>query len=412
MSVIERYAGLILDLDGVVFRGHDPVRGVPGLLRRLRKNDVPVVFVTNNATRTPGEWVEVFEAEKMEVDPGQIVSSAVATADLLADGGHRAFVIGEFGLVSALREAGVEVVDDQEEADTVVVGWDTRLTYDKLRDAATAIHRGCRFLGTNPDTIYPSPEGPWPGNGATLAYLRSATGVAPEVVGKPRTPLLEIAATRLGVDGPVLVVGDQVSTDVTAASNMGWDSALVLSGVDTWVSLIGAAASPTWVVQAAGELDGPEPPVVRPAKEADLSDIRELLRDVGFDESQAARRLSDTLVAEAPGGEVVGTAAWEMVDAAAHLRAITVAESERGHGTGSHLVVRALDELYRREVDWVYLLTPGADEMFLKLGFWKVHRDRVPDEVLETAQFGAESAGATALVRRLRDQARDPVGAA
>lgn len=404
MSVTDRYGGLIIDLDGVIFRGEEPVRGAAAFLRRVRRSKLPVVYVTNNATRTPDEWVALFDRHKIKVDVDQILTSATATAELLAaDPGARCYVIGEYGLVAALREAGLEVVEQQADANTVVVGWDRRLSYDKLRAAALAIDRGARFVGTNPDLVYPGPDGPWPGNGAALAYLRAATRVAPEVVGKPMTPLLELASRRLGVDGPVLVVGDQVETDVTAAERMGLDSALVLTGVSSWVSLIGAPAPPTWVLAGIGDLDGPEPPVVRRAREADLSGIRRLLESAGFDTGGAAKRLRDTLVAVAPNDEVVGTASWEIVGSAAHLRGITVAEAERGHGTGSHLVVRALDELSTTEVDWVYLLTPGADDLFTKLGFWPVHRDRVPGEILETAQFGAPAAGATALVRRLRD---------
>ena len=405
MSVIERYAGLVLDLDGVVFRGEEAVPGAPAFLGRMREGAVPVVFVTNNSTRTAEAWTKLFSRHRIEVDVEQIVSSAVAAADLLASGGARVFVIGERGLVAALDDAGVEMVEDQADADTVVVGWDKNLTYDKLRAASIAIHRGCRFVGTNPDLVYPSPDGPWPGNGASLAYLHAATGVAPEVVGKPRTPLLQIAAERLDVDGPVLVIGDQVSTDVMAAANMGWDSALVLSGVDTWASLIGAAVWPKWIVPTVGELDGPEPPVVRPAEEADLPTIRELLRNAEFDESQAARRLQDTLVAEAPDGSVVATVAWDVSGSAAQLCGIATSDAARDHRTRSHLAVRALGQLQNAGVDWVCLLAAGADELFLELGFSWVDRDRLPAGLHE-AEFGGEGLGTTALVRRLRGSSR------
>lgn len=407
MAVTERYAGFVVDLDGVVFRGTEVVRGAAQFVKRARRGDLPLVFVTNNSTRTPGEWATAFDKHRMKVEASQILTSATATARMLAaDRPPRCFVVGEFGLASALRNAGIDVVDHQAEADTVVVGWDRRLTFEKLRAATAAIARGARFVGTNPDVLVPGPDGEeWPGNGATLAYLRTATGVAPEVVGKPMTPLLELAAEQLDVDGPILVVGDQVATDITAAQRMGFDSALVLSGVSRWTSLVGASATPTWVVPTIGDLDGPEPPVIRHAREADLSAIRDVLDGCDLDSRGAARRLRSTLVAEAPGGDVVGTASWEMVDQAAHLRGIAVATAERGHGTGSHLIVRALHELQASGVEWVYLLTPGAEELLQGLGFWPVHRDRVPADVLATAQFGAPASGATALVRRLGAQA-------
>ncbi len=402
MAIIDRYAGFVIDLDGVVFRGSEPVRSAAGLLRRLQRLGVPAVFVTNNSTRTPQEWVTTLERARIRIAADRILTSADATARLLADDpSARCFVVGEYGLATALRRAGLVLVESAADADTVVVGWDQHLTFAKLKEATLAIARGARFVGTNPDPIYPGHDGPWPGTGATLAFLREATGVAAEVVGKPQSPLFELAGELLDVDGPILVVGDQVETDVIAANRMGWDSALVLSGVADWWSLVGAAVQPSWVVPSLGDLDGPEPPIVRPAREADLSSIRSILASAGLDASQAARRLRETLVAVGPDDVVVGTAAWEIVDRAGHLRGIAVAPHERGHGTGSHLVVRALDALQRAGVQWVYLLTPGADMLFEKLGFWRVHRDRVPEEILSTAQFGAAASGSVALLRRL-----------
>lgn len=405
MAILDRYAGVVIDLDGVVFRVEEPIPEAMGLLKRLGRDGIPTMFVTNNAARRPADWVRLFDRSGMTVEEEEILTSAMAAAWMLRTGpSPRTFVIGETGLNDALVRAGIPVVESADDVDAVVVGWDRRLTWERLKLATLAIHRGARFIGTNGDLVYPAPEGPWPGNGAALAFLRASTGVAPELAGKPQTPLFELAGERLDVDGRILVVGDQVSTDIVAASRMGWDSALVLTGVSDWVSLIGASASPTWVIRHLADLDGPEPPIVRHAREADLSRIHELLDATGFDIGGAARRLPETLVAEGPDGLVVGTVSWEPLGNAAHLRGITVAEQERGHGTGSELVARALDELLQHGVEWVYLLTPGAEKLFERLGFWHVTRDRVPEEVLETAQFGAADHHAHAMVRRLRPE--------
>lgn len=400
MAIIDRYAGIVVDLDGVVFRGDEVVRGAQTFLRRSRRPRPPIVYVTNNSARTPQEWVDLFEGHRIEVEPDHVITSAGATADLVAESG-RLYVLGEYGLRETLRESGAVIVPDAADADTVVVGFDRSLTYEKLRDAAQAIDRGARFVATNPDPTMPVADGRVPGNGATLAFLRAATDAAPEIVGKPMTGLFELAAKQLGVDGPVLVVGDQLATDVTAARAMGWDAALVRSGVDGWQELIGAQSTPTWVLADLAGLDGPEPPVVRHARESDLSGIRTLLEEASFDVDGAAGRLRTTLVAET-GDRIVGTASWELVESAAHLRGITVSREERRFGTGSHLVARALQELRASNVEWAYLLTPGADELFEKLGFWRVHRDRVPEEILATAQYGGPADGAIAMVRRLR----------
>ncbi len=401
MAVIDRYAGLVVDLDGVVFRGDDIVRGAARFLRRSRRPRPPTVFVTNDSSRTPDEWAELFGRHRLDVPAERIITSAAATADLVARSG-RVHVLGEYGLREALRDAGATLVVDAADADVVVVGLDRSLTYERLRDVARAIQGGARFVATNPDRTVPVGSGTVPGNGATIAFLRAATGVAPEIVGKPMTGLFDLADQLLDVDGPVLVVGDQVATDVVAARAMGWDAALVRSGTDDWPELVTATASPTWVCDDLADLDGPEPPVVRHAREADLSAVRDLLAEAGFDADGAAGRLRETLVAVSGSGEVVGTVAWELVGAAGHLRGITVTREQRRFGTGSHLVARALQALGAQGVEWVYLLTPGADDLFAKLGFWQVHRDRVPEEVLATAQYGGPASGGTAMVRRLR----------
>lgn len=401
MSIIDHYAGAIVDVDGVIFRGDEPVKEAITFLRRSRAS-LPTVYVTNNSFRTRDEWSALFGAHKIDLEPAQLLSSADAAAALLAaDPAPRCLVLGGPGLHEALDRRGVPRVDAPDEAEAVVVGWTPELEFRQLRDAARAIGRGARFVGTNPDPVYPGPDGPLPGNGAALAYLRAATGVAAEVGGKPQPHLFELAGHQLGVDGPILAVGDQIETDVLAASRMGWDSALVLSGVASWVSLIGASPSPTWVVRHLAELEGPEPPQVRHAREADVTALRDLMGEAGFAVDGVARRLRETLVAEDPEEAIVGTTSWELLDDAAHLRGVVVTQTERGHGTGSHLVVRALAELEQAGVRWAYLLTPGADELFAKLGFFEVTRDRVPDAVLATAEFGAPDDQAHALVRRL-----------
>ena len=224
MAIIDRYAGLVVDLDGVVFRGDDLIRGAGTFLRRGRRPRPPTVFVTNNSARTPQEWVDVFEHNKLEADPARVITSASATADLVARSGSL-YVLGEYGLRESLRAAGATLVTEAADADVVVVGFDRTLTYEKLRDAAQAIDRGARFVATNPDRTMPVVDGRVPGNGATIAFLRAATGVAPEIVGKPMTGLFEMAERLLGVDGPILVVGDQVATDVAAARDVFFDLA-------------------------------------------------------------------------------------------------------------------------------------------------------------------------------------------
>lgn len=356
MSLVDRYAGLVVDLDGVVVREEEVIPAAARFLTDVRSTDLRVAFVTNNATRTAERWVEVLASGGVRAEAAQIVSSAVAAAQVVTENDAAAcYVIGERGLVVALEAAGARVVDDPAEADAVVVGSDRRLSYPKLRDATRALVRGARFVATNPDVIRPGVEGPLPGTGATLAYLESATGVAPEVVGKPALHLLRLAADRLSVDGPVLVVGDQVATDVLAASRMGWDAALVLTGVSTWASLIGAPTQPTWVLRDLARLAGDEPATVRAARREDAAAVRSLLETAE----------DEVLVAETPPGGVVGAVSW---DPAGWIRDLGVAPGRDGD-TAIHLVARAAEELRRRGASEVSALAGDNRKVFESLGF-------------------------------------------
>jgi 4-nitrophenyl phosphatase len=134
-------------------------------------------------------------------------------------------------------------------------GWDRHLTWDKLATAALLIHRGARFIGTNPDTNYPTEQGPVPGNGAQLALLETTTGVAPVVVGKPEPRLYEEALRRMGAcSQTTAVVGDRLDTDVAGGVRLGLTTVLVLSGIATEADLVASPVRPDVVCADIGTL--------------------------------------------------------------------------------------------------------------------------------------------------------------
>jgi glycerol 3-phosphatase-2 len=228
----ERYDCILFDLDGVLYRGEDAVPSAPPTLAELRRRGVRPVFLTNNSSRTPLQVAEKLRAIGIEAEPGEVVTSALATAELLAErGGGRAFVIGQDGVREALTEAGIAILDGEpEEADLVVVGYDGGATYGSLKRASLLVQRGARLVATNADGSYPAADGLWPGAGALLAVITTTTGAEPEIVGKPFAPLFE-AGRRRGGGGRALVVGDRLDTDIEGAARLGWDSMLVLTGV-------------------------------------------------------------------------------------------------------------------------------------------------------------------------------------
>jgi glycerol-1-phosphatase len=228
----ERYDCILFDLDGVLYRGEDAVPSAPPTLAELRRRGVRPVFLTNNSSRTPRQVAEKLRGIGIEAEPGEVVTSALATAELLAGrGGGRAFVIGQDGVREALTDAGILILDgDPEEADLVVVGYDGGVTYGSLKRASLLVQRGARLVATNADGSYPAADGLWPGAGALLAVITTTTGADPEIVGKPFAPLFE-AGRRWGGGGRPLVVGDRLDTDIEGAARLGWDSMLVLTGV-------------------------------------------------------------------------------------------------------------------------------------------------------------------------------------
>lgn len=246
----ERYDCILFDLDGVLYRGDEPVPSAPATLSALRVRGVQPIFLTNNSARTPEQVADKLRGIGISADPGEVVTSALATAELLSErGGGRAFVIGQDGVREALTAAGLEVLDGEPEAaDLVVVGFDGGVTYAKFKIACLLVQRGARLVATNADASYPAADGLWPGAGALLSVVTTTTGAVPEIVGKPFAPLFE-AGLRRGGGGRPLVVGDRLDTDIEGAARLGWDTMLVLTGVSSRAEVEVTGIRPTTIAE-------------------------------------------------------------------------------------------------------------------------------------------------------------------
>ena len=246
-DLLERFDSFLLDLDGVLYRGAEAIPGAAEGVRALREAG-RVVFMTNNATRTPEEVASFMTELGIEARAEEVVTSAIATAELMRDrAGATAFVIGERGLREALGGVGIEIMDgDPERVDLVVVGLDRSVDYARLKRAALLVQRGAKLIGSNPDRTFPAQDGLWPGAGALLAAVEAATDATPTIVGKPHAPLFETARSRAGGGRP-LVIGDRLDTDIAGAAALGWDSLLVLTGVTREEDLRDAGVLPTYV---------------------------------------------------------------------------------------------------------------------------------------------------------------------
>jgi len=222
---------VVCDLDGVVYLLGKPVPGAGGALTELDEAGYAVTFVTNNSTRSPVESaVRIAELTGYPAQEHQVVGSAEAAVTLLGGDTGPVFVMGGAGIRQAMAVAGVAETEDPGAAVAVIVGLDTALSYDRLRDAVLAIRGGARFIATNTDATYPTPDGLWPGAGAMVAAIQVASGIEPEVAGKPHQAIRSLIREHLR-PGPVWVVGDRPETDLAMAKIEGWTSVLVLTGV-------------------------------------------------------------------------------------------------------------------------------------------------------------------------------------
>jgi HAD superfamily hydrolase (TIGR01450 family) len=260
----EVYDVALLDLDGVVYLGPDVIPGVPKALAAARARGTRLAFVTNNAARTPAAVADHLTELGIAAEAQEVVTSAQAAAHFLADRlppGSRILVVGTTGLQEALRERGLEPVDDAQGAVAAVVqGYSPDMNWRLLAEGAIAINRGVPWVATNLDPTVPSPRGPLPGNGSLVAALRHATGASPVVTGKPDPTMHRESVQRSRAQRPI-VVGDRLDTDIEGANAVGCASLLVLSGVTTARDLVAAPARlrPTYLARDLGGLLVPHP---------------------------------------------------------------------------------------------------------------------------------------------------------
>ena len=232
---LKNIRALILDMDGVLWRESAPIGDLPRIFEKINALGLDYVLATNNATRTPQQYVEKLAGFGTPIPVEKIINSSMAVTYLLSKKfphGGPVYIVGEVGLVEALRSAGFY----QAELDclAVIASMDRDITFEKLKRATLLVRSGVPFYATNPDRTYPTPAGMIPGAGALIGALEIATDVTPVIAGKPNPTLYEFALERLGTTPrETLVVGDRLETDILGGQKLGCPTALVLSGIAT-----------------------------------------------------------------------------------------------------------------------------------------------------------------------------------
>ena len=255
------YQAFLVDLDGVLVRGGEPLPGAAEALQNLKKIGRVVIF-SNNSTRSRREFAERLQGWGFKVEPGEIVNSAYVVARRLLKlaGPSSAFTVSERGLQEELKLAGHRLVVP-EEAQFLVVGMERKLTYGKLAQALRALLKGARFIAANADQTFPTSQGLLPGAGAVVGAIEGMGFPPEEVVGKPSPIAFKVAMEAAGVSDPgaCLLVGDRLETDILGARQMGMDSVLVLTGVTTREEIERSRLQPSSIAESLAELVGIRP---------------------------------------------------------------------------------------------------------------------------------------------------------
>lgn len=225
------YDAALLDLDGTIYEGD---RAVPHAQETLAEAGLPMLFITNNASRPPQVVADQLQGLGYECSAEDVITSAQAALDMAKDVipvGSKVYVLGAESFKELAREAGYIIVDSaDDEPAAVFQGLNREMTWKQMSEAALAINRGAKYLASNLDTTLPDERGRMVGNGAVAAALTVTTGVEPMSAGKPEAPMFHSAAARVGAQKP-LCIGDRLNTDIAGGNAAGYDTLMVVTGI-------------------------------------------------------------------------------------------------------------------------------------------------------------------------------------
>lgn len=240
MAIADLYDGFLIDLDGVVWLGGDLIEGADHTIRTLIESGKRVAFVTNSPQLSPAERARQLGEHGIGIEESSVITAGAVLIDLTRDRvgeGSPIFAIGTDSFLRQIAAAGFDPVgpDRWQQARAVLVSAHDKFSYRELRAAAMAARAGVFLAATARDPTMPMPDGLWPGTGAILAAVETASGCRAEIAGKPGPPIFRagINALDLPPGAPVAMVGDRIDTDVGGAQRTGIDGILVAGNVSS-----------------------------------------------------------------------------------------------------------------------------------------------------------------------------------
>jgi NagD protein len=247
--------GYLIDMDGVIYRGHELIPGADRFVQELRSRQVPFMFLTNNSQRTRRDVATRLQRMGMDVEEEHVFTCAMATARFLAHQTPRgtAYVIGEGGLLTALHSSGYSIVD--RDPDYVVVGEGRTFTFEMAEAALNMLLDGAKLVATNLDPHCPTQDGSRPGCGALVAMLEAASGIRAFSVGKPSPVMMRAARKELGLTtDQTVMIGDTMDTDILGGVQLGFKTVLALTGTTREDDVKDYAFRPDLVVESIADL--------------------------------------------------------------------------------------------------------------------------------------------------------------
>ncbi len=245
------YKGYLIDLDGTAYLGTEVIPETITFTNELIAKGIPFKFVTNNSSATETDVVNKLNTMGYNVNTDHICTTARTTANYLKANHENdsIYIIGDGGLISAIKENNLTIVD-HEDADVVVSGYNKNVHYDDFATAALAIRSGAKFISTNPDIAIPNERGMLPGNGSLVALLETTTETKALTMGKPESFIMQEALDQMGIAKEhVAMIGDNYDTDIMSGINIGIDTIYVQTGLTTLEQIQEKTIKPTHIVK-------------------------------------------------------------------------------------------------------------------------------------------------------------------
>ncbi len=257
---ISNVRGVIVDLDGTVYRGDELIPGCDVAIEEIYKRGLDIFFLTNESSKNRGLYIEKLKkiGISIDLDIDNIITSGSITAKYLSENRQdsKVFVVGETALIDEIRSEDLEITKKPGNADVLVVSMDKNFNYNTLVSALKALNNDAVFIATNTDPTVPTETGEKPGTGTIVAAVRAMAKTGPHVMGKPSSFAADMITKKIGAEASeCLLIGDRLETDIYMGERAGMTTVLVLTGSTSRQDVKNSDISPTYIINSLSDID-------------------------------------------------------------------------------------------------------------------------------------------------------------